>query len=101
MKTTVSLPAALLAALVLAGGAQAFDRSEASSAGSQSCASADRCIVAQLPSRTMDGTVVYGMLSDNGDAYDHQGNPIDRHGNIIAVPENRGGAREVFVSGTR
>ena len=97
----VNLPALLFAGLVLASGAvQAFDRSATGNAMAQACsATADRCIVAQLPPRTLDGTVVYGTLSDHGSTYDYQGNQIDRHGNIVAVPDDRsGGAREVFVS---
>jgi hypothetical protein len=42
------------------------------------------------------------VLSDHGmtagEAYDAQGNPIDRLGNVVAVPEARGqSAREVFA----
>jgi hypothetical protein len=43
------------------------------------------------------------ILSDHGmtagEAYDVQGNPVDRHGNIVAVPESgRTQHREVFAS---
>ena len=42
------------------------------------------------------------VLADHGVAvgepYDVQGNPVDRQGNVVAVPENRGNpAREVFA----
>lgn len=42
------------------------------------------------------------MLSDHGmsvgEPYDVQGNPVDRHGDVVAVPETRGQAtREVFA----
>jgi hypothetical protein len=42
------------------------------------------------------------MLSDHGmsasEPYDVQGNPVDRHGDVVAVPENRGKTtREVFA----
>lgn len=33
-----------------------------------------------------------------GDAFDLDGNPIDRHDNIVAVPEQRPREREVFTS---
>src|SRR5262249_22407867 len=38
----------------------------------------------------------HGMTA--GEAYDMHGNPIDRHGNVIAVPaQGRGQPREVFT----
>ena len=37
------------------------------------------------------------MLSDH-ESYDAQGNLLDRHGDVIAVPEGRARAREVFAS---
>jgi hypothetical protein len=38
----------------------------------------------------------HGMTA--GEAYDAHGNPVDRQGNVIAVPaQGRGGAREVFT----
>lgn len=42
------------------------------------------------------------VLSDHGmtagEAYDAQGNPVDRHGDVIAVPSDRASqAREVFA----
>jgi hypothetical protein len=46
-------------------------------------------------------TTVYGAMSDHGPEYDAQGNSVDRHGDIIAVPAGRtasGQVREVFVS---
>jgi hypothetical protein len=94
MLVRASLPTFLiLGALSLASTAQAFDR--ACAAKGQD---ADRCVAAM----TVPETVVYGTLSDHGAAvgerYDWQGNPIDRQGNIVAVPSGRSGAtREVFV----
>jgi hypothetical protein len=47
------------------------------------------------------------MLSDHGmtagEPYDVQGNPVDRHGNVVAVPENGRArqAREVFADERR
>jgi hypothetical protein len=64
---------------------------------------ADRCLA------TTPQTTDYRLVSDHGGAvgepYDGQGNLIDRHGNIVAVPVDRAAAgeqpqqvREVFVS---
>jgi hypothetical protein len=53
---------------------------------------------------TIPETIVYGSMSDHGPGYDAQGNPIDRPGNIVAVPAGRAGTqqvREVFVSEPR
>ena len=87
----------ILGALSVAGTAQAFDRTCAQRQEAQGQA-ADRCVA----SVTVPETVVHGTLSDHGAAvgerYDWQGNPIDRHGNVVAVPSGRSGAiREVFV----
>ena len=98
MLPRASLPTFLFLAVVsLASAAQAFDRpcAQRQEAGGQGD---DRCVAAV----TVPETVVYGTLSDHGAAvgerYDWQGNPIDRQGNIVAVPSGRSGAvREVFV----
>ena len=95
MLVRASLPTFLiLGALSLTGTAQAFDRTCRQRQDPQ----ADRCVA----SVTVPETVVYGTLSDHGaavgDRYDWQGNPIDRQGNIVAVPAGRSGStREVFV----
>ena len=95
MFVRASLPTFLiLGALSLSSTAQAFDRTCALRQDPR----ADRCVA----SVTVPETVVYGTLSDHGaavgDRYDWQGNPIDRQGNIVAVPTGRSGsAREVFV----
>jgi hypothetical protein len=95
MLVRASLPTFLiLGALALTSTAQAFDRTCTQRQDPQ----ADRCI----SSVTVPETVVYGTLSDHGaavgDRYDWQGNPIDRQGNIVAVPSGRSGwTREVFV----
>ena len=95
MFVRASLPTFLiLGALSLTSTAQAFDRTCTQRQDPQ----ADRCVA----SVTVPETVVYGTLSDHGaavgDRYDWQGNPIDRQGNIVAVPTGRSGSvREVFV----
>jgi len=98
MLVRASLPTFLiLGALSLASTAQAFDRTCAQRQAAPGQAG-DRCVAAV----TVPETVVYGTLSDHGAAvgerYDWQGNPIDRQGNIVAVPSGRSGSiREVFV----
>jgi len=83
--------------LSLASGAQAFDRTCMQTQETQG-QNAGRCVA----SMTVPETVVYGTLSDHGmtvgEQYDMQGNPIDRQGNVVAVPAGRSGSsREVFV----
>jgi hypothetical protein len=51
-------------------------------------AASGRCLAVPPPDR---------LMSDHGPAYDVQGNPVDRYGYVLAVPENRG-IREVFVT---
>jgi hypothetical protein len=87
----------ILGALSLTSAVQAFDRACAQRQEAQG-QNADRC----MASVTVPETTVYGTLSDHGAAvgerYDAQGNPIDRQGNIVAVPTGRSGSvREVFV----
>jgi hypothetical protein len=94
MPARASLPIFLfLGAFSLAGAAQAFDRTCAQRQEVRD-QGADRC----MASMTVPETIVYGTLSDHGDRYDTQGNPVDRQGNIVAVPAERSGStREVFV----
>jgi hypothetical protein len=98
MLPRASLPTFLiLGVLSLTSAAQAFDRTCAQRQAAQG-QNADRC----MASVTVPETIVYGALSDHGAAvgerYDWQGNPIDRQGNIIAVPSGSSGSnREVFV----
>ncbi len=93
-----SLPTCvILGVMSLTSAAQAFDRTCAQRQDAQG-QNADRC----MASVTVPETTVYGTLSDHGAAvgerYDAQGNPVDRQGNVIAVPAGRSGPnREVFV----
>ena len=87
----------ILGVLSLPSAAQAFDRTCVERQGAQK-QDADRCVATMA----VPETVVYGTLSDDGMAvgerYDAQGNPVDRQGNIIAVPADRAGfSREVFA----
>jgi len=97
MMMRYSLAAFLLVASSMTG-AQALDR--AMTSASRACdnaqkARADRC----MP--IAPETIVFGSMSDHGPDYDAQGNPVDRHGNIIAVPASSRQVREVFVSEPR
>jgi hypothetical protein len=84
-------------------GAEALDRAIGSAGRAEACdegqkAAADRCM------SIAPETIVYGSMSDHGPEYDAQGNSVDRHGNIIAVPAGRADSRqvrEVFVSEPR
>jgi hypothetical protein len=84
-------------------GAQALDHAMNSANRAGACdkterTGTDRC----MP--VAPETTVYGAMSDHGPGYDAQGNPVDRHGDIIAVPAGRatpGQVREVFVSEPR
>ena len=85
----------IVGTLSLASGAQAFDRTCMTQGQGT-----DRCVA----SMTVPETVVYGTLSDHGmtagERYDAQGNPVDRQGNVVAVPNGRSGSiREVVESG--
>ena len=87
----------IVGSLALAGGANAYDRTCMQPQETQG-QKADRC----MASMTVPETVVYGTMSDHGMAvgerYDAQGNPIDRQGNVIAVPAGRSGSnREVVM----
>lgn len=54
----------------------------------------DRCIAMLSPIIVED----IRIAADHGPGYDDRGNPLDRHGNVIAVQDRSGGAREVFTS---
>ena len=46
------------------------------------------------------GSVMADHGSDANEAYDREGNPVDRLHNIVAVPGSRGAPREVFATPT-
>jgi hypothetical protein len=92
-----------------------------SAAGAASAQSPSIAHAATSASTSLDGCVRYvanqaivircaaperQILSDHGstvgEAYDAQGNPLDRHGDVVATPDGRGSsAREVFASDPR
>jgi hypothetical protein len=114
MSVRASLWTCLIAAGLLsaAGAANGQDpsiaaRATAASAGMDGCvryvsgqAIVVRCALAE-PQIVSD----HGLTA--GEPYDVQGNPVDRHGNVIAVPEGQGQggrgqpAREVFANDRR
>ena len=64
----------------------------------------DACGAVAVLARCLMVPAADRLLADHGAAvgepYDTQGNLLDRHGYVIAVPETRG-AREVFVTTDR
>jgi hypothetical protein len=64
----------------------------------------DDCGADAAPARCLVVPAAGRLLADHGAAagepYDEQGNLLDRHGYVIAVPGTRG-AREVFVTTDR
>jgi hypothetical protein len=96
MLPRAGLSAILILGMVsLASAAQAFDGTcEKEGAQTQD---AGRC----MATMTVPETVVYGTMSDHGMAvgerYDAQGNPVDRQGDVIAVPADRSGFSQVFA----
>ena len=69
----------------------------------QSTPGTDRCLMVTLRPVTLGPVTVRPnaepTASDFGPSYDAEGNPVDRHGNVIAVSQDRpGSARQVFAS---
>ena len=102
---TCLIAAALLSAAGAANGQdQSIARATAASAGMDGCVRyvSGQAIVVRCALGTPQIVADHGMTA--GEPYDAQGNPVDRHGNVVAVPEGRGqggrnqAAREVFAS---
>jgi hypothetical protein len=105
MSLRTNLGTCLLAgALVCAAGAAIAQSPATSPSIARASAATDDCV------RYVEGQAMVvrcsvaapRVLADHGmsvgEPYDVQGNPVDRHGDVVAVPENRGQAtREVFV----
>jgi hypothetical protein len=98
MSFRASLQAFVILGLLSAtGAAHGWDRSPAGAGKASSCVQAPRAAVDRCVA-TAPQTVVYGTLADHGPDYDARGNPLDRYGNVVAVPAGRSGAaREVFA----
>lgn len=108
MSLRASLGRCVLAALISAAGAASAQSPSSSPSIARASAASDDCV------RYVEGQAMVvrcaaapQVLADHGGAvgepYDVQGNPVDRHGDVVAVPESRGrAAREVFArdSGT-
>ena len=108
MSMRASLGTCLIAAALLsaAGAANGQDRSLAraiaASAGQDGCVRyvSGQAIVVRCALGTPQIVSDHGMTA--GEPYDAQGNPLDRQGNVVAVPEGRNQAeREVFASDRR
>lgn len=108
MSARARLGTSLIAAALLAPAASAngqdlsIARATAASAGLDGCVRyvAQQAIVVRCALAEPQIVSDHGMTA--GEPYDAQGNPLDRHGDIIAVPEGRGQpAREVFADDRR
>ena len=52
------------------------------------------CMIVMVPG----GSIMTDHGSDAGEAYDADGNPVDRLHNVVAVPDRRSEPREVFTT---
>ncbi len=89
------------AALLAAGPATAQEIARASSMGASSVSGrVDGCVryVAQQAMVVRCALAEPHMAADHGAAYDVQGNPVDRHGDVIATSGGQTQVREVFAS---
>ena len=100
---TCLIAAALLSAAGAANGqSPSVARATAAAAGMDGCVRyvAGQAIVVRCALGNPQIVADHGMTA--GDPYDAQGNPLDRHGNVVAVPEGKGqAAREVFADDRR
>lgn len=59
-------------------------------------------VVVAIVGASMEAATGQQILSDHGmtagEPYDANGNPLDRHGTIVAAPEGRTQGREVFAT---
>ena len=106
MRAHLATCLAVTAALAAAGSAHSQDRSIARATDVSSTMDgcvryvAQQAMVVRCPPMAPQTLSDHGMTA--GEAYDAQGNPLDRRGNVVAVPE--GGPaqhREVFASESR
>lgn len=93
--TGLIIAAALVVAVPANAGDRSFTNASAAAREVDGCMRAeagqpaDRCVLVEARQ----------VLSDHGASYDAQGNPLDRNGDIIAVPASRASqSREVFAS---
>jgi hypothetical protein len=105
MSVRVSFGACLILATMLAAGGAANAQDQALARASSAM---DGCVryVAQQATVVRCALGEPRMLSDHGmtagEPYDLHGNPVDRNGNVVAVPENgRAQHREVFANDRR
>jgi hypothetical protein len=102
-----SLGTGLIAAAFLVGAAASAGDRSTTSASAGAAREIDGCVQPVAWQRGAKPCALVEpaagqVLSDHGltagEPYDAQGNPVDRHGDVIAVPEGRASqAREVFA----
>ena len=95
------LMAGLLIALIPANPAAASDRCVRPNTQQSGAAgpAVDRCLM--VPVRPNADRIASDFGPAVGEPFDAQGNPVDRHGNIVAVSQDRSGMGrplQVFVS---
>ena len=103
MLLRVGLGTCLILTSMLSGAANGQDQALARASGAM-----DGCVryVAQQAMVVRCALGDPRIVSDHGltagESYDVQGNPVDRHGNVVAVPEGgRAQHREVFANERR
>lgn len=94
--TGLFIAAALVVAVPASAGDRSFTPASAAVREVDGCLKpearqpAERCALVEPVARRQ-------VLSDHSMAYDAQGNPLDRNGDIVAVPGRGTQAREVFA----
>lgn len=109
MSVRASLGTCLIAAALLSAAGSASGQDPSIARATAASVALDACVryVAQQAMVVRCALAEPQILSDHGmtagESYDVQGNPVDRHGNVIAVPsgQREQPAREVFASERR
>ncbi|TAJ28824.1 MAG: hypothetical protein EPO67_15815 [Reyranella sp.] len=82
--------------LLAAAPAFGADRHEPRAAARDTCKPAQQASCMVIRVQGSEAMADHG--ADAGDAYDLQGNPVDRHDNVVAAPGGRDKPREVFAT---
>jgi hypothetical protein len=93
---TRSLTAITLGLLVATAPAMGADRQEARTAVREVCKPVPQggCMMVRVEA----GQMMADHGADAGEAYDFDGNAVDRYRNVVAVPATRDKPREVFAT---
>lgn len=94
--STRSLTAITLGLLLAATPTLGADRPEPRQPAREACSPSQQPGCLMIRVQASEAIADHG--ADAGDAYDLQGNPVDRHNNVVAVPGNREKPREVFAT---